>query len=117
MKYILAQKSTDLALEVIKFYKWLAFDQKEHVMSKQILRSGTSIGANIREGYYAASRADFVNKMYIALKEAAETEYWVYLLEQSGYFNSDFEMLKSLLNETKRMLVSTIKTTKLNDAK
>lgn len=114
MKFVLAQKSTDLALMVIKYYQWLCGERKEFVMSKQLLRSGTSIGANIREGYYASSRADFVNKMQVALKEAAETEYWVYLLEQSGYFDSSFEQIKELLDETKRILVSTIKTTKDN---
>lgn len=114
MKYVLAQKSTDLALEVIRYYKWLSDTKKEYVMSKQLLRSGTSIGANIREGYYAVSRADFVNKMQIALKEAAESEYWMYLLEESGYYSSEFDLLKSLLDETKRILVSTIKTTKEN---
>ena len=114
MKYVLAQKSTDLALEIIKFYKWLVTVKKEFVMSKQLLRSGTSIGANIREAYYAVSRPDFINKMQTALKEAAESEYWIYLLEKSGFFDDSFQMMKSLLDETKRILVSTIKTTKEN---
>ena len=114
MKYTLAQKSTDFALEVIKYYKWLTVSQKEYVMSKQLLRSGTSVGANIREAYYAVSRPDFVNKLQIALKEAAESEYWIYLLEESGYFDNRFHLLKTLLDETKRILVSTIKTTKEN---
>jgi four helix bundle protein len=114
MKYVLAQKSTDLALAIIRYYQWLREEKKEFVMSKQLLRSGTSIGANIREGYYAASRADFVNKMQTALKEAAESEYWLYLLEESGYFDPSFEQVKLMLDETKRILVSTIKTTKDN---
>ena len=114
MKYILSDKSTQLALEVIRYYKWLRFERKEYVMSKQLLRSGTGIGANVREGYYAASRADFVNKLQIALKEAAESEYWIYLLENSGYYVQDFSSMKTLLDETKRLLVSTIKTTKEN---
>lgn len=114
MKYVLAQRSTDLALEIIRYYKWLVSDKKEYVLSKQLLRSGTSIGANIREAYYAVSRPDFVNKLQIALKEAAESEYWVYLLEESDYFADDFQKMKTLLDETKRMLVSTIKTTKQN---
>ena len=114
MKYLLAQKSTDLALEVIHYYKWLTLEKKEFIMSKQLLRSGTSIGANIREAYYAVSRPDFVNKMQIALKEAAESEYWIFLLENSGYYVDRFQLMKILLDETKRMLVSTIKTTKEN---
>lgn len=114
MKYVLAQKSTELALEIIGYYKWLTVNHKEFVMSKQLLRSGTSIGANIREAYYAVSRPDFVNKMQIALKEAAESEYWIYLLEQSGYYDNSYQLMKELLDETKRMLVSTIKTTKKN---
>ena len=114
MKYSLSKKSTDLALEVIRYYKWLTEVKKEFVISKQLLRSGTSIGANIREGYYAVSRADFVNKMQTALKEASESEYWVYLLRCSGYYDAGFDDLKLLLDETKRMLVSTIKTTKQN---
>ncbi len=114
MKFVLAQKSTELALEIISYYKWLTVKHKEFVMSKQLLRSGTSIGANIREAYYAVSRPDFVNKMQIALKEAAESEYWIYLLEQSGYYDDSYQLMKELLDETKRMLVSTIKTTKKN---
>lgn len=114
MKYALAQRSTDLALEAISYYKWLTTDKKEYIMAKQLLRSATSIGANIREAYYAVSRPDFVNKMQIALKEAAESEYWIYLLEKSGYFTDDYQQMKVLLDETKRMLISTIKTTKEN---
>ena len=111
-KSILSDKSTQFALEVIEYYKWLNFEKKEFVMSKQLLRSGTSVGANIREGYYAVSRADFVNKMQTALKEAAESEYWIYLLENSGFYHERFQMMKQLLDETKRMLVATLKTAK-----
>ena len=81
-------------------------------MSKQLLRSGTSIGANINEAYYAVSTADFINKMQTAVKEAAESEYWFYLLEESGYFTPDFMKAKNLLDEVKRMLVSTLNTAK-----
>ena len=101
-KYILSGKSTQLGLAVIRYYKWLAFERKEFVMSKQLLRSGTSIGANIREGYYGVSRADFINKLQIALKEAAETEYWVFLLEHSDYYDERFNDMKQLLDETKK---------------
>lgn len=109
---ILLKKSAAFALEVIKYYQWLCSEKKEYVMSKQLLRSGTSIGANINEAYYAVSTADFINKMQIAVKEAAESEYWFYLLEESGYFSAEFSTAKSLLNEVKRMLVSTLKTAK-----
>ena len=109
------EKSTDLALEIIKYYKWLSTEKREYVLSKQILRSGTSIGANIREANYAASSADFINKMQIALKEAAETEYWLYLLEKSDYYDSCFDKMSELLDETKRMLVSSLNTVKKKD--
>lgn len=102
MESVLLKKSTALALEIIKFYKWLVSDQKEFVMSKQLLRSGTSIGANINEANYAVSKADFINKMQIAVKEAAESEYWVYLLECSGYFSPEYQKMKQLLDEVKK---------------
>ena len=111
-KGILLKKSTDLAIEIIRYYKWLVAQHKEFVLSKQILRSGTSIGANVREANYGASIDDFINKMQIALKEASETEYWLYLLEESDYFDNSFLKMKSDLDEVKRMLVSTINTAK-----
>ena len=114
MKGVLLQKSTSLAIEVIKYYKWLTGERKEYVMSKQLLRSGTSIGANVNEANYAVSRPDFINKMQIAVKEAAESEYWLYLLERSGYFTAEFSNMKCLLDEVKRMLVSTLNTAKRN---
>ena len=110
MKSVLLEKSTVLALEVIKYYKWLITEKKEYVLSKQLLRSGTSIGANIREANYAVSDADFISKMQIAVKEAAESEYWLYLLKESDYYDNRFDMMSSLLDETKRMLVSSLKT-------
>lgn len=112
MKSVLLEKSASLALEIIKYYQWLSTERKEYVMSKQLLRAGTSIGANINEANYAASKADFINKMQIAVKEAAESEYWIFLLEKSGYFTQEFESIKSLLDEVKRMLVSTLNTAK-----
>ena len=112
MKDALSQRSFDLAVNIFSYYQWLIQEKKEYVISKQILRSGTSIGANIREAKYGVSRADFINKLQISLKEAAETEYWLELLEYTGYFDEKFKIIKSLLDETKRMLVSTLKTTK-----
>jgi four helix bundle protein len=80
-------KSKDFALRIIKLYQFLTDEKKEFILSKQVLRSGTSIGANVRESINAQSKADFVNKLNIALKEANETEYWIELLHESGYIN------------------------------
>ena len=90
-------------------------EKKESVISKQIIRSGTSIGANINEANYGNSKADFISKLHIALKETAETEYWIKLLNMSEYI--DDEMSNSLITdclELKRLLVSSINTAKSN---
>lgn len=84
---VVKQKSMEFAIRIVNLYKFLVNEQKEFVLSKQILRSGTSIGANIREGEQAQSRADFINKMNIALKEANETEYWLELLVKTDYIS------------------------------
>ena len=83
MDNVVADKSKNFAIRIIKFYKYLCDEKKEFVLSKQILRSGTSIGANIRESKNAQSKADFISKMNIALKEADETAYWMELLWES----------------------------------
>ncbi len=83
-------------------------------MSKQLLRCGTSVGANIHEAKYAISRADFIAKMHIALKECSETEYWFEILKRTGYMGNEFKELLELHEELKRMLVSTLKTCKKN---
>ena len=101
------------ALRIVKVYKYLLSEQKEFVLSKQLLRSGTSIGANVAEANQARSRPDFVSKLSIALKEAVETENWLNLLADSEYLTS--EQSKSLLidcEELVRILTSSIKTTK-----
>lgn len=90
----LVRYSIDFSVEVVSFYKWLVDTKKEFVMSKQLLRSGTSIGANIHEAQYASSRADFINKMQIALKETSETEYWFIILEKTGFFDEKFNLMK-----------------------
>ena len=74
---LICEKSLNFAVRIVKFYKYLCEEKKEYVLSKQILRSGTSIGANIRESRNAQSNADFINKLNIALKEADETQYWL----------------------------------------
>ena len=88
-KNIVANKSYAFALRIIKLYKYLLSDKKEFVLSKQILRSGTSIGANVKEAEHAQSKKDFTHKMNIALKEANETEYWLMLLKDSEYISVD----------------------------
>jgi four helix bundle protein len=110
---ILSEKSLHFAVRIIKLYRHLTVDKKEFVISKQIVRSGTSIGANINEADYGSSRADFINKMQIALKETAETEYWLNLLILSGYLSKQpgNDLLNSCL-EIKRLLVSTVNTAK-----
>ena len=84
---VVKDKSYVFALRVIKAYKFLSEEKREFVLSKQMLRSGTAIGALVREGEHAQSKADFINKMNIALKEANETEYWLMLLKDSDYFD------------------------------
>jgi four helix bundle protein len=110
---VLLEKSLLFAARIVKLNKYLIKEMHESVISKQIIRSGTSIGANVNEANYGISRADFISKMQIALKETAETEYWIHLLQLSEYINDD--MGKSLLNEcleVKRMLVATLNTAK-----
>ena len=82
----LCSLSVEMAVNVVSYYQWLTKEKQEYVMSKQFLRCGTSIGANIHEAHYASSRADFINKLQIALKEASETEYWLIVLQRTGFF-------------------------------
>lgn len=113
MKSVAEEKSRLFALRIIKLYKYLK-SKREDVMSKQVLRSGTSIGANIAESKYAQSPDDFISKMSIALKEASETYYWLGLLFDSDYI-PDAENTKSLFSdcdELIRILVSSVKTAK-----
>ena len=103
-------KSKALALEVIKVCKDLRNAKCEGALINQFLRSGTSIGANIREAFYAHGKADFIAKLQIALKECSETEYWIELLLESGYYNE--KMLLDNCTEVKRILISSINTAK-----
>lgn len=106
-------KSRAFAIDIINCYKYLIEEQHEYVLSKQLLRSGTSIGANTRESRNAQSRNDFLNKLSIALKEADETDYWLDLLHATDYI--DDEMYESLANdcaEIIKILTSIIKTLK-----
>ena len=107
-------KSYAFALRIVKLYKYLAYEKKVYVLSKQLLRSGTSIGALIKEGEHAQSKADFLNKMNIALKEANETQYWIELLRDSGYLSSEESLsIYDNANELIRLLASIVKSTKL----
>lgn len=109
---IIVGKSYSFALEIIKLYKQLS-EQKEYVLSKQILRSGTSIGANIHEAVSSESKKDFIHKMGIALKETRETSYWLNLLKDSSYISSDtFDSLHSDCQSMIKILNSIILTTK-----
>lgn len=106
-------KSLLFAARIVKLYQYLTKQKHETIISKQIIRSGTSIGANANEASYGSSRADFIAKMQIALKETAETEYWLRLLILSGYIeNADGSSMLDDCLEIKKMLVSTLKTSK-----
>ena len=110
---VVKNKSFKFAIRVVKLYQYLTENKKEYVLSKQVLRSGTSIGALIRESEHAESTADFIHKLSIALKEANETEYWLELLENSGYLEkNEFESINNDLTELLKLLTSIIKTTK-----
>ena len=110
---LLATKSMDFAIRIINFNKTLKKKQ-EYIISNQLLRSGTSIGANIREAKFAQSTADFISKMSIALKEANETLYWLELLNKTDYIgNKEYNSIYSDCDEILRMLHSTVRTSKL----
>jgi four helix bundle protein len=114
-KNIVKDKSYAFALRMIKLYKFLSEEKREFVLSKQVLRSGTSIGALVREAEHAQSKADFINKMNIALKEANETEYWLMLLKDSDYIDKQsFESIHKDCAEVVKLLISIVKTTKEN---
>ena len=110
---ILIEKSLDFAARIIHFQRYLVKDKKETIISKQIVRSGTSIGANINEANYGQSKADFISKLHISLKETAETEYWLRLLIKSELLTTeDSEALLKDCLEIKRLLISSINTAK-----
>ena len=110
---ITQRKSYSFAIRIVNAYKYLITKQKEFVLSKQLLRSGTAVGALVREGIHAQSRLDFLNKMNIALKEAYETEYWISLLYDTGYISK--RMYQSIHDDSVvlvKLLSSTVKTMK-----
>ncbi|MCC8068979.1 MAG: four helix bundle protein [Ruminococcus sp.] len=110
---IVADKSKLFAIRIVNLYKYLCTEKKEYVISKQILRSGTSIGANIKESIYAQSKMDFISKLSIALKEASESEYWLELLFNTNYISQpQFESIHSDCVELIKLLTSIIKSSK-----
>ncbi len=112
---LVASKSYDFALDIVRLYKYLSFEKKEYILSKQLLRSGTSIGALIREAEHAQSKRDFLHKMNMALKEANESVYWIDLLKDSSYMPEDRYMpFSEKSNELVRILISIVKTTKMH---
>jgi four helix bundle protein len=113
---IVKKKSFDFALRIVKLYQLLVHDKKEFVLSKQLLRSGTSIGANIREAEQAESKSDFIHKTSVSLKEANESEYWIELLYKADYIDKyQYISLSNDLKEILKLLTSIIKTSKLNN--
>lgn len=110
---VIKTKSFKFAIRIVNLCKYLNSNKKEFVLSKQLLRSGTAVGALVRESEHAESRADFIHKLSISLKEANETEYWLELLSETEYINdSEFSSLQADLKEILKLLISIIKTSK-----
>ena len=109
----LVEKSMDFAVRVVNLYKYLGCEKQEWVISKQLMRSGTSIGANVREAIYAQSRKDFVSKLSIALKETSETEYWLELLHRTEYLsNEQYASIGADCSEIAKLLTAIVKSSK-----
>lgn len=107
--------SKSFALRIVRLHRYMVSNKREFVLSQQLLRSGTSIGANIKEAQFAQSKADFIAKMYISLKEAGETEYWLELLNEAGYLKqNEFESIITPCQTIIRMLSAITKTAKIN---
>lgn len=116
MNNIVQDKSFQFAIEIVKLYQNLR-KQNKFVISKQLLRSGTSIGANVEEASAAQTKKDFITKMSIASKEARETRYWLRLLQQSKIVNFDFSMYLNSIDELIKILTSIVKTSQSNKSK
>ena len=112
---VILNKSLKFAARIVKLYQYLCNEKKETVISKQIIRSGTSIGANANEAIYGVSKAEFIAKLQISLKETAETEYWLRLLVLSEYLNeAEGQSMIDECLEIKRILIASLKTAKEN---
>jgi four helix bundle protein len=110
----LLEKSLDFATQIVLFYEAFSKSRKDTTIAKQLLRSATSIGANINEAVYGNSKADFISKLHIALKETGESIYWLTLLSRTGLIDYDFTSLLALAEEIKRMLIASLNTAKNN---
>ncbi len=115
MKTLLLDKSLEFATEIVLFYEMFSKTRKDTTIAKQLLRSATSIGANINEAIYGNSKADFISKLHIALKETGESIYWLTLLKRTKLTDYNFDNLLSLAEEIKRMLIASINTAKGNN--
>ncbi len=112
---VIKTKSFAFAIKIVKLYKFLVETKKEYILSKQLLRSGTSVGAMVRESEFAESKPDFIHKLAIAQKEINETIYWLELLKETDYIlKNDFEIINKDAIEIIRLITSIIKTTKSN---
>lgn len=110
---IMLEKAKDFAVEIVIICRQIKKEHRETVLTNQLLRCGTSIGANIHESKYAQSKADFISKMQISLKECYESEYWLELLKRTGYLSIEqYKKLQSNCGSIRRMLISSINTTK-----
>lgn len=110
---VIVNKSKAFAVRVVRMYQYLCEEKKEYTLSRQVLRSGTSIGANVKEAVRGQSKADFAAKMNIALKETSETEYWLELLHETDYLSDDmFESIYSDCQELIKLLVSIVKSSR-----
>ena len=110
----LLDKSLDFATQIVLFYEDFSKTKKDTTIAKQLLRSATSISANINEAVYGNSKADFISKLHISLKEMGESIYWLKLLNNTKLVNYDFDCLLSLAEEIKRMLIASLNTAKEN---
>ncbi|WP_026933252.1 four helix bundle protein [Christiangramia echinicola] len=110
---IIRTKRFNFSVKIVKLYKSIVAEKKEFVLSRQLIRSGTSIGAMVRESEQAESRADFIHKLSIALKEANETDYWLDLLKESDYISDlEYNEVKEDIGEILKLLTKIIKTSK-----
>lgn len=106
----LIQQSIQFMIDLVVYYKWLVFEKRDYVFSRQIMKSGSSIGANIHEAIYGSSKADFAAKLQISLKEASETLYWLSILKQIGDLLEEQEFLIKHCESLKKLLIASIKT-------
>ena len=110
----LLDRSLDFATQVVLFYEDFSKTKKDTTIAKQLLRSATSVGANINEAIYGNSKADFISKLHISLKETGESIYWLTLLKRTNLIEYNFDELLSLAEEIKRMLIASLNTAKEN---